>query len=282
AQSQSGPGEADSTRAGPGSGPREMARRATHQDRSGPGRALPGGEGQQGSRGTLSEIQSSGDQGHALKSRKREQVKTNHRANTHGGKRESRTSPRPVAQQTHNSASHPATPPLAGQPGSASRECEAKQGSHVHGVPDAPAGGALPDNRGAGTLSSSELEKPQSSNNPEPGARNPEPAPGSDGTYESNKPTKLHPSDPPSKRYVKHLGNNFSRDPRAGQAPRAPSFLEFLEHHARVPSSDLRRAGEFEPYTFIGREALREPCRVLDLILGSSPSPPSGERAGVR
>jgi len=92
----------------------------------------------------------------------------------------------------------------------------------------------------------------------------------------------LHPSDPPSKRYVKHLGNNFSRDPRAVQAPRAPSFLEFLEHHARVPSSDLRRAGEFEPYTFIGREALREPCRVLDLILGSSPSPPSGERAGVR
>jgi len=81
-------------------------------------------------------------------------------------------------------------------------------------------------------------------------------------------PSSIHDPHPS----ISRLGANFSRDPRAVQAPRVGSFLEFLEHHARVPTSDLRRAGEFDRYTFNGREALREPCRVLDQILGVTSS----------
>lgn len=66
------------------------------------------------------------------------------------------------------------------------------------------------------------------------------------------------------------LDKRLSEDHRAVKAPRLGSFIEFLEQHARVPTSDLRRAGEYAPYSFNGREALREPCQVLDLILGSN------------
>lgn len=63
-------------------------------------------------------------------------------------------------------------------------------------------------------------------------------------------------------------------DNRAVQAPRVGSFIEFLEQHARVPTSDIRRAGEFDAFTFKGREALREVCRTLDTILGSETGTP--------
>jgi hypothetical protein len=66
----------------------------------------------------------------------------------------------------------------------------------------------------------------------------------------------------------------LNRDARAIKAPRVRSFVEFLEQHARVPSSDLRRAGEYDPYTFTGREGLEEPCEVLDTILGGDSGKP--------
>lgn len=65
------------------------------------------------------------------------------------------------------------------------------------------------------------------------------------------------------------LNARLNQDRRAVKAPRVDSFLDFLEQHARVPTADIRRAGEFDPFTFAGREALREPCRQLDTILGA-------------
>lgn len=68
---------------------------------------------------------------------------------------------------------------------------------------------------------------------------------------------------------ISSFSDRLNDDRRAVKAPRVTSFIDFLEQHARVPTSDLRRSGEFDAFTFAGREALREPCRVLDLILGS-------------
>jgi hypothetical protein len=70
------------------------------------------------------------------------------------------------------------------------------------------------------------------------------------------------------------FSERLNRDGRAVRAPRVGSFVEFLEQHARVPTSDLRRAGEYDPYSFTGREGLREPCCVLDQILGSETGEP--------
>ena len=56
--------------------------------------------------------------------------------------------------------------------------------------------------------------------------------------------------------------------------PQISSFREFLLREARVPTSDFKRSGEFDPFSFAGREALFEVVRVLDLILGSETGEP--------
>ncbi len=56
--------------------------------------------------------------------------------------------------------------------------------------------------------------------------------------------------------------------------PEIKSFRDFLLQQARVPTSDFKRAGEFDPFSFFGREVLFEACRVLDLILGSESGEP--------
>src|SRR5258705_2527132 len=71
----------------------------------------------------------------------------------------------PVFPFSHSPASRPAPP--AGQSGSASRKRQATQGSHVRGSPAAPAGGALPDNHGAGTLSNLKSEISDLKSSPE-------------------------------------------------------------------------------------------------------------------
>lgn len=56
--------------------------------------------------------------------------------------------------------------------------------------------------------------------------------------------------------------------------PQIQSFRDFLLSQARVPTSDFKRAGEFDPFTFHGREVLYEVVRVLDLIIGSETGEP--------
>lgn len=56
--------------------------------------------------------------------------------------------------------------------------------------------------------------------------------------------------------------------------PEVKSFRDFLVTQAKVPTSDFRRAGEYDPFTFHGREILLEAVRVLDLILGSETGEP--------
>jgi hypothetical protein len=56
--------------------------------------------------------------------------------------------------------------------------------------------------------------------------------------------------------------------------PDIKSFRDFLLREARVPTSDFKRAGEFDPFTFCGREVLFEVVRVLDLIIGSETGEP--------
>lgn len=73
---------------------------------------------------------------------------------------------------------------------------------------------------------------------------------------------------------LQKLDAKLGGDQRAVQAPRLNSFVEFLLQCGRVPTTDLSRAGESDPYTFEGREALIAICRVLDLILGSTTGVP--------
>ena len=56
--------------------------------------------------------------------------------------------------------------------------------------------------------------------------------------------------------------------------PEIRHFRDFLLQQARVPTSDFKRAGEFDPFSFFGREILFEACRVLDEILGSDTGEP--------
>ena len=82
------------------------------------------------------------------------------------------------------------------------------------------------------------------------------------------------PQSPGASGALSALDARLHQDSRAVKAPRVHSFLDFLEQHARVPTADLRRAGEFDPFTFKGREALREPCSTLDKILGNETADP--------
>jgi hypothetical protein len=56
--------------------------------------------------------------------------------------------------------------------------------------------------------------------------------------------------------------------------PEIRHFRDFLLQQAKVPTSDFKRAGEFDPFSFFGREILFEACRVLDEILGSDTGVP--------
>jgi hypothetical protein len=56
--------------------------------------------------------------------------------------------------------------------------------------------------------------------------------------------------------------------------PFIKSFREFLLTQAKVPTSDFKRSGEFDPFSFFGREVLHEAVRVLDLIIGSETGEP--------
>ncbi len=64
-------------------------------------------------------------------------------------------------------------------------------------------------------------------------------------------------------------------DQRSVKAPRVRSFEEFLLQHARVPIG----GGQYGPYTFVGREALLEVVRTIDLVLGSGPVMPGNAEA---
>jgi hypothetical protein len=61
---------------------------------------------------------------------------------------------------------------------------------------------------------------------------------------------------------------------RAVDAPKVRSFYEFLTKYARVKVPSGPDAGLYRPYSFEGREALEEPVRVLDEILGSETGTP--------
>lgn len=56
--------------------------------------------------------------------------------------------------------------------------------------------------------------------------------------------------------------------------PEIRHFRDFLLQQAKVPTSDFRRAGEYDAFSFYGREILFEACRVLDEILGSDTGEP--------
>lgn len=66
------------------------------------------------------------------------------------------------------------------------------------------------------------------------------------------------------------LEAGLGADQRAVVGPDDKSFEEFLRKRARVPVG----RGEYGPYSFAGREALLEPVRTIDLILGSSTGQP--------
>jgi hypothetical protein len=63
---------------------------------------------------------------------------------------------------------------------------------------------------------------------------------------------------------IGQLATALRRDQVAVEVPRLASFEQFLLEHARVPIG----SGEYGPYTFAGREALQEPVRTLDRIIG--------------
>ncbi|HEV2691401.1 MAG TPA: hypothetical protein VG347_00745 [Verrucomicrobiae bacterium] len=70
------------------------------------------------------------------------------------------------------------------------------------------------------------------------------------------------------------LKKNLATAINAMSIPEIRSFRDFLLQQARVPTSDFKRAGEFDPFSFSGREILLEACRVLDQILGSDDGEP--------
>lgn len=65
-----------------------------------------------------------------------------------------------------------------------------------------------------------------------------------------------------------------ARDLKQMSIPEVRRFRDFLLEQAKVPTSDFSRNGEFDPFSFHGREVLFEVCRVLDLILGSETNVP--------
>ena len=75
------------------------------------------------------------------------------------------------------------------------------------------------------------------------------------------------------------MKNAFDQIDEAGalqdlSIPEIRHFRDFLLQEARVPTMDFKRAGEYDAFTFHGREVLLEACRVLDLILGSDSGEP--------
>lgn len=69
---------------------------------------------------------------------------------------------------------------------------------------------------------------------------------------------------------VESLDAGINADARTVVGPDVTTFREFLEQCARVPIGK----GEYGPYSFAGREALLEPVRVLDEILGTETGQP--------
>lgn len=61
---------------------------------------------------------------------------------------------------------------------------------------------------------------------------------------------------------------------RAVKAPKVASFREFLETCARVRLMNVAQSGQYGPYTFNGRAALREVVNYIDYILGSHTGKP--------
>ena len=71
-----------------------------------------------------------------------------------------------------------------------------------------------------------------------------------------------------------HLNAALAGNKTGAQIPFLRSFREFLLTQAKVPTSDIKRAGEYDPFSFYGREVLHEAVRVIDLILGSDTGTP--------
>lgn len=74
----------------------------------------------------------------------------------------------------------------------------------------------------------------------------------------------------PERRTLAAMDSRLARDRRAVAAPKVGSFANFLTGHARVPIG----GGEYGPYTFSGREALREIVGTLDTVLGAHGAEP--------
>ncbi|HEV2692232.1 MAG TPA: hypothetical protein VG347_04995, partial [Verrucomicrobiae bacterium] len=70
------------------------------------------------------------------------------------------------------------------------------------------------------------------------------------------------------------IDENLAADINKLGIPEIRSFRDFLLQQAKVPTMDFKRAGEFDPFSFFGREILLEACRVLDQILGSEDGVP--------
>ena len=75
-------------------------------------------------------------------------------------------------------------------------------------------------------------------------------------------------------RSIEEIGDNALGVIGQMSIPEIRSFRDFLLKEAKVPTSDFTRTGEFDPFSFHGREVLFEVCRVLDLILGSETGQP--------
>ncbi|HEX3855952.1 MAG TPA: hypothetical protein VHY30_01505 [Verrucomicrobiae bacterium] len=75
-------------------------------------------------------------------------------------------------------------------------------------------------------------------------------------------------------RSIEDIGDNALGEAGKMSIPQIRRFRDFLLEQAKVPTMDFKRAGEFDPFTFFGRESLYEVCRVLDLILGSDTGEP--------
>ena len=71
------------------------------------------------------------------------------------------------------------------------------------------------------------------------------------------------------RRDILEIGDNALGAIGKMSIPEVRHFRDFLLQQAKVPTSDFKRAGEFDPFSFYGREILFEACRVLDEILGS-------------
>lgn len=68
---------------------------------------------------------------------------------------------------------------------------------------------------------------------------------------------------------IAQFDSKVAVNPARVESPHVATFREFLEHHARVKITAGPEAGRYTHYTFAGREALIEPCEVIDLVLGA-------------